>query len=511
MKVLKYMAAGLLAFGLSACSSDYLDTMDHEYLDEDAAREAAGHTPDAFLNGMWSHLVDMYSDSHDTNNFMSVLHACDLAGEDIAYLNGSTWFIYDYQLDDRMNNYRRVYTNWNCFYTAIDKANAVIGLYPGLEAENNEGKALLGQALAYRGMALDYLIQLFRPYVKADGTIDYDCKGVPVPLTTADGYTTEEVEELTGVNTVRFVLDQAQKDLEKAAELLEAADFQRANKDYIDANVANGLLARHYLFTQQWDKAATTANKARQGYQPMDNAGLHDGMISIENNDEIMWGFIQSTETSTIYASFFSHISNIAPGYAGVGYKTICIDARLYSMIPDDDYRKSLYNGPDGDDTQPTASAQYPYANLKFGDDGNWTMDYTYMRAAEMYLIEAEALARQDKNAEAAAVLGQLMAKRQPSWNMPTVTVNDVLLQRRIELWGEGFVFFDLKRCNKGMDRNYAGNNHQDGYKLTVPAQDVRWTYQIPLREIQENDRITEDDQNPATNPGEDEEDEEEE
>ena len=81
MKVLKYMAAGLLAFGLSACSSDYLDTMDHEYLDTDAAREAAGHNPDAFLNGMWSYLVD--AENHDTFNFMDTLHATDLNTEDI--------------------------------------------------------------------------------------------------------------------------------------------------------------------------------------------------------------------------------------------------------------------------------------------------------------------------------------------------------------------------------------------------------------------------------------------
>ena len=499
MKIFKYMAAGLVALGLSACGSDYLEIDDKEYLDADAAREAASHNPDAFLNGMWAHMVDMYSDSHDSFNFMSVLHSTDLMGEDIAYVNGSKWFIYDYQLDDRMNNYRRVYTNWSTFYTAIAKANEVIGLYPGLQPEDESGMALLGQALAYRGMSYDYLIQLFRPYIKADGTINYEGKGLPIYLTEADGFTADQLDELKGVNTVKAVLDQAQSDLEKAVSLLETSGFERANKDYIDANVANGLLARHYLLTQQWEKAAQAANKARQGYKPMNEEELHDGLVSIMANPETMWGFIHSTETTTVYASFFSHISNIAPGYAGVGYKTICIDARLYSQIPDDDYRKSLFNGPQGDSSQPTASARYPYANLKFGDDGNWTMDYTYMRAAEMYLIEAEALARQSKGAEAAQVMKELMANRQPSWNKTNVTVEDVLLQRRIELWGEGFVFFDLKRNNKGMERTYEGSNHQktDLTWIDVPAQDVRWTYQIALNEIQENSHITEADQNP--------------
>ena len=119
-----------------------------------------------------------------------------------------------------------------------------------------------------------------------------------------------------------------------------------------------------------------------------------------------------------------------------------------------------------------------------------------YMRAAEMVLIEAEAYAHMNQEAKAAEVLKVLMSKRQPDWNKTTVTVEDVYLQRRIELWGEGFSYYDLKRLNKGIDRAYTGNNHLDGYKLVVPARDVRWTYQIPLKEIQENDLINEEDQN---------------
>ena len=89
------------------------------------------------------------------------------------------------------------------------------------------------------------------------------------------------------------------------------------------------------------------------------------------------------------------------------------------------------------------------------------------------------------------------MANRQPDWNETLVNVDDVLLQRRIELWGEGFSYFDLKRNNLGIDRNYEGNNHLAGCKLKVPAHDVLWTYQIPLSEIQENSLIGEEDQNP--------------
>lgn len=493
MKAYKILFASVLTLGMTACSSDYLDAEYTAGLDAEQAGEAASHYPDAFLNAMWTGFVD--ADDHDTFNFMSILHATDLMGEDIAYTNGLTWFQWDYELDNRMQNYRRTANIWKTLYDGINNANEVINGFPNGVAETEEQKALLGQAKAFRGMCFDYLIQLYRPYVNADGTINRDGKGLPIILTEADGYSMTELAELKGVNTVGAVFDQAQKDLEAAVELLSDANFTRPNKNNIDLNVAQGLLARHYLTTQQWDKAAATAKEARSGYQPMDNAGLHDGFMLL-SNPEWMWGFDHTTETTTVYASFFSHISNLAPGYAGLGYKTICIDARLYSQIPDDDYRKSLFNGPAGDPSQSMPSAQQPYANLKFGNDGNWTMDYVYMRAAEMYLIEAEALVRQGKNTEAGVVLAELMANRQPSWNVPSPTLNQVLLQRRIELWGEGFVFFDLKRNHKGMDRNYEGTNHQEGYIKTIPADTTCWTYQLPISEIQENDLISESDQN---------------
>ena len=55
MKFKKYIAASMIALaGLTACSDSFLDTDYTEYLDEEAAGEAAGKNPDVFLNGMWS-------------------------------------------------------------------------------------------------------------------------------------------------------------------------------------------------------------------------------------------------------------------------------------------------------------------------------------------------------------------------------------------------------------------------------------------------------------------------
>ncbi len=500
MKSIKNIVAGMAAvLALSSCGTDYLDTDYTRYLGQEEVAEVANEDPALFLNGIWSWMVDYAplnygtGDIHDTWGYMSIMHVSDLMSEDMA-LGASHWFNWDYQFDNRMQTYRRTSSHWTILYTMIDKANQLISLYPNGPQNANE-QSIVGQAQAVRGLAYTLLIQLYQNPIGADGKIAGDRPGVPLIYTEADGKSTDEIDEAKGRNTVTLVLAQAQTDLENAVANLTESGYVRPSKNYIDAHVANGLLARLYLLTQQWEKAASAANAAPQGYSPMSTTLLHDGFLNI-GNPEWMWGFEHDTETSTTYASFFSHISNLESGYAGLGYSPRLIDARLYSQIPNDDERKTLFNGPEGDETQPTGAAQKPYANLKFGSDNQFTEDYVYMRAAEMYLIEAEALVRLNKGAEAVEIMKELMKNRQPSWSRQILSLDDVLLQRRIELWGEGFAFFDLKRLNKGIDRNYEGTNHLAGYIIAVPAQDVNWTYQIPQREIQENIKISESEQN---------------
>lgn len=497
MKFTKYIAASMIALaGLTSCSDSYLDTDYTEYLDQEAAAEAAGKNPDVFLNGMWSWMVTYSqtgSGSHDDFGYMGSLHATDMMSEDIV-MASSHWFNYDHQLDNNQESYRRVRCHWMNYYTMIAKANEIISLYPD-GGDTVDKKGLIGQAQAIRGLSYLHLIQLYQFPLNADGSINDNAAGVPLMYTEADGKSAEEIASFKGRNTVAEVLDQIELDLTNAVDNLSAG-YKRPNKNYIDVTVANGILARYYLLVGEWQKAANAANEARKNYSIMkaDATGLYDGFVTTSNG-EWMWGFAHTTETQTTYASFFSMISNIAPGYAGIGYAPRLIDARLYSQIPDTDARKAWFNGPEGAE-QATAAASLPYANVKFGHKSDWTENYMYMRAAEMVLIEAEAYAHMNQGDKAAQVLKVLMAERQPDWNETTVTVEDIYFQRRIELWGEGFAYYDLKRLNKGIDRTYEGNNYMPSYNIKVPARDTRWIYQIPLSEIQENDLINEEDQN---------------
>jgi hypothetical protein len=121
------------------------------------------------------------------------------------------------------------------------------------------------------------------------------------------------------------------------------------------------------------------------------------------------------------------------------------------------------------------------------------------MRSAEMVLIEAEALAQQDKITESIDLLFTLQTLRDATAVKPAPTttkadlINLILLERRKELYGEiAAYYFDLKRYQRPLVR--------DGihpYPLNIPATDARWVFQLPISEIDANANIAPADQNP--------------
>lgn len=497
----KLLIIGIIATSLASCTEDYLSVKGTSSMTKEEYREKVKENPDILgstLAGTYAYLATEV-DEHDTFSLMAILHSTDMMTEDIVQ-NKVHWFTYDYTLDFRLQNYRRPYATWLNLYTPISQVNNDVLDVVDIEAikanPNSPIRKYIGQAYAIRAYCYMYLIQIFQnPFTGEPdingAKINRDLPGVPMM------YASMETSKTTNSsrNTVGAVLDMIKEDLETAITLLDG--YNRSTKMNINKQVAQGLLARYYLMVGDWANAATMANAARQNYKMLSKTDLYSGFMDV-NLSDWMWGFDHNSETSTVYASFFSHISNLSPGYAGLNYAARLIDKQLYEKIPTNDYRNKLFNGSQPDNNQTQPGAKLAYANLKFGWDGAWTQDYMYMRAAEMVLIEAEALARQNKLPEATTVMHELMDNRFDTWEpKEDVTVEDILLQRRIELWGEGFSYFDLKRLHRGMDRTYSGSNHRkpDGL-LKVDAGDVRWTYQIPLREIQENEFISEEENN---------------
>lgn len=495
MKIIRNIIAIVISVSLlSSCGDSFMETEYTAYLDAETAAELAASDPsalNAYMLGAFSFMVKYNvsgGDAHDDFSHMSVMHSTDLMGQDIV-LSDAHWFNYDYEHDDREFNYRRTLVNWLTYYTIIAKANEIMDLFTE-EPVSAESKGVLAHGYALRGFAYYYLIQLYQHPVTASGEVNWNAPGIPMKYSISEGLTEEEIETRNGRNTLKDVYDQIESDLTKAVELFEAG-YSRPNKNFLNASVANGLLARYYLLSQQWQKAAEAAQKARKGYS---FGNVLDGFVTVDNS-EWMWGFAHNNETHTTFASFFSHISNLSPGYAGMAYSSRLVDKQLYESIPNRDIRKQWFNGSEGDESQDSPGAKLPYANLKFGWVDGWTMNYVYMRAPEMYLIEAEALAHLGREADAAEALKPLLENRGANIKS-SMSVEDIYQQRRLELWGEGFSYFDLKRLSKGIDRNYEGSNHLAGFKIKVDPLDKKWIYQLPRQEMQENDQLSDKDQN---------------
>jgi starch-binding outer membrane protein, SusD/RagB family len=434
------------------------------------------NAPDA----AYSQLVNwnlMNNSSHDSFGIMSILHATDMMTEDIV-MSKLSHFRFDYYLDNYQFNYRRPIMIWGYLHDIIIRSNNIIQAYPSNNTSNNL-RYILGQAYAMRGYAYYYLVQLFQFTAYTQNPANLDLPTIALIYASKEG----KNNKLYRV-PAKEVLAQIESDLTKAIDYLNG--YGRENKNQINQNVAYGLLARYYLLTGQWNKAVSAARSAMNGYDIMPATNLKDGFMNIFNSEWI-WGFDHNSETTSIYASFFSHISNLSAGYAGLEYAPRHIDKRLYDNIPATDARRELFQDAVGSITntppkQASATGwKLPYANLKFGWLDGFIQDYPYMRTSEMVLIEAEALARQSgMSGQAAIALNKLMQQRDPSWNKTNISVEDVLLQRRIELWGEGFSYFDLKRLSIGIDRNYNQSNHESGAKIAVAANDIRWNFQIP-------------------------------
>jgi hypothetical protein len=367
--------------------------------------------------------------------------------------------------------------------------NDILTVLPKAKGSDAEKAVIKGQALGIRAYCHFYLINYQQQTYKGNE----NKPGVPVQ--------TEKTSGSVGRGTVQQVYDQIIADLKQAEQLLTGVTF--ADKTAFDIHVVQGFRARTALIMNDWATAASYANKAyNYGGSPqlMSTTQYKDGFSRI-SNPEWMWGSYIPATNATIYASFFSHFDPKTNGYASLGqFKKITKD--LYDKIPSGDVRKSVFQKP-GSGT--TTSPDYSQLKFKVPTPPSFAGDYVYMRTAEMYLIEAEALARQGNEPAAKTSLETLIKTRYPAYSASTFSgqtlIDEILLQRRIELWGEGFSLIDIKRTNRGLNRPTGAGNHGnpnlDPVVYILPDASSRFLMRIPQRELDANPFMTAADQNP--------------
>ncbi len=493
MKILRslpVLLTGMIII-LSGCKKEWLDTYPTTSV---AAADAVKSTKNAWaaLNGIHRVMYTQYDAQGQAGEGSQNIFR-DLMGEDIVYplANGSTGLItfLRWQAHRNVNDgfLRYVY---RFYYRLISNANVLIGGIDAAEGPEADKKVIKGQALAYRAWCHFQLVQLWGERYRAGESNSQ--LGVPLALiNTLEGQPRATVEE---------VYTQINADLAEAKTLL--AGYVRSGsalKSNFNVNVVSGIQARVALNQGKWEEAATLAIAARQGVNLMTNEEYLSG-FNKTTNQEWMWGSTQISDHNTFFYSYFAYMS---ANFNSTVLRTQprAINANLWTSIPDTDIRKKCWDLTGANVPIPPGGARVPYQNMKYlaAGDALSIGDVVYMRAAEMYLIEAEARARQGQFAPAQDALFTLVKNRDDSYVKSTSTgqtlIDEILWNRRVEFWGEGFRFTDLKRLNLPMDRTGIPNHLTALIQvLTVPAGDKQWQWLFPQDELNQNKAI---EQNP--------------
>lgn len=421
-------------------------------------------------------------------------------------------------------------TGWTDFfylnyYQFIYSANEVISI----ASQSESGGVALGIAKAFRAMCYLDMARMYDPLpAKAPDRPSYESeleavKGLTVPIV-REGATLEQLENnprATREEMFNFILS----DLTDAESLL--ADYQPASKTMPSQAVVYGLLARTYLWlggfeetyegfvtgTEAYKKAAEYARKAinASGCTIMTESQWLDPKTGFNTvNSSWMWAMIQTTDTVlNNLLSWAAHMSLEAVYGYGYGAQP-GISVFSYERISDTDFRKKSYVTADRSyaAAQPYMSLTEeefktvaPYASYKFhtagGEKSNFTIanvvDIPMMRVEEMYLIEAEATAHYDE-ATARTLLTSFMAHRDPNYRIPAATtdlVEEIIFQKRIEFWGEGIIYYDMKRLNMSMHNADTGTNAPSGAIISTDGRAPWWNCVIPLGAVQQNIALT--------------------
>lgn len=472
--------------------------------------------------------------AHFDYGFASTCLMLDASGMDMTSENsGYNWYRPQLLMTDRTETGDNTYYFWNQFYSEIKMANDILKV-----AKANSDDEILnryrGQALGFRAWSYLNLVQIYQFTYKGHET----AKAVPI-LT--ESMTQEEAANNPRA-TVQAVYDMIMKDLDEAVSLLT---IERNDKDQININVVYGLRARANLLMQNWKAAADDADKAMAGYTPYTREQVSAPSFNSSSASSWIWANIV-TENNDIVQSgllnFSSHMCSFtgngyAPGYAGR-----YINSKLHSQISETDVRKGwwaladpVYDPEDPktligyDFTKKTPHVdwtwkinfqganyniaewtgwQAPYLNVKFGAYQNVynnptnACDFPLMRVEEMILIKAEGLAMSGDANGKTTLENFIKTYRDPSYvctaSTPEALQNEIWFQRRIELWGEGFSFFDIMRLKKPVDRTDA--NFPTVCAFNLPAESDIFLWLIPEDEINNNKGISKEDNNPVVN-----------
>lgn len=456
--------------GFNACQEDFLEL----------EPSFATSTDDAFTtidkaNAVLVGAYDIMSDYRGYGLYLQLVP--EVMGEDL-YIKASgnyNWFVHDYRYNT-LPNYARVEEIWFYVYQAIQAANQIITQVPNITGDETRKAELIGQAKGLRAMCYLSLVRLYSTAY----SVNPDAPGVPLRVTPA---TADSEDPPRG--TVREVYTQIIADATEAANEAPVT----GGPSFFTQAAGHAIAARAYLDMEDWTNARDHAKAAYANNDLMSATEMLAGFA--DPNSEWILSMQYSSDDYLGYLFVHSFYDNRILGYSSVRADVDFL--ALYDI--ENDIRADWF---ENDGTSYVLN-QDGGKMEKYLHRSDWDMDEVLIRSSEMYLIEAEAEAQLGNDPEAQNALFAIQVRANPDAVKSTATgqtlLEEIYLERRKELVGEGHRLFDIKRLQQPLQR---GASAWPEVIKSLPANDPLFNYPIPQDEIDANDNISEADQNDA-------------
>lgn len=475
------LGIAVLSMTFTSCSESFLDKEPTSFLTPEQLADISKLNPDALkssISGLYSLTFEFGTggtEDHDDFGQKSYDITMDLMSGDMAMQGESYgWFSDASRLQGHRTTALRTYKFWRYNYRIIKNTNLIFEILGSDKVKPAKAELVpfYAQAKAMRAYAYFQLVNMYAQQYSVDPNelaipvYFYDTKGLGTQMTVADVYTLIEND------------------------LLEAIDdldgFNRTNKNEINQDVAKGLLAYVYLQMGNNSEAARLSGEviANNKFPMLTKANVSTTGFNNWDSDNWMWGIDLTVDNSPALPTFWGQVDIFTYSYAMAGDAKI-IDSDLFASIPATDARKNWF------DNDGLPVWKFYDANRTVGGNRTWDNDEVYMRIEEMYLINAEALARDTRLPEAKTSFKVFLNQRDETVAATVDAMDEatflaeVEYNWRVEMWGEGRSLLTMKRFNSTHKR---GANHLSGMAgVEVAANDPRLIFEIPQAEVLNN------------------------